>query len=106
MDWVAFPSQVDLPNSGTEPRSPALADGFFTTETPREPIVGKGLCDGLPCMAYILTDSLIKVFNASPLCQILCRNNNTQYMIYSHYNSVKCRHPCSTNKESRPREIK
>ena len=29
-----FPSPGDLPASGMEPVSPALADGFFTTEPP------------------------------------------------------------------------
>ena len=108
MEWIGlpFPSPVDLPNSGIEPRSPALAGGFFTTEPPWKPIIDIGLCNRLPCMAYILTNSLIKVFNASPLCQILCQNNNAHYMIYSHFNSVKCHHACFTNKEIRPRETK
>ena len=29
---LPFPSPGDLPNPGTEPVSPALAGGFFTTE--------------------------------------------------------------------------
>ena len=36
---LPFPSPWDLPNPGTEPTSPALAGGFFTTEPP-----GKRLC--------------------------------------------------------------
>ena len=32
-----FTSPEDLPRPGTEPRSPALTDGFFTTEIPRKP---------------------------------------------------------------------
>ena len=31
---LPFPSPEDLPNPGIEPTSPALAGGFFTTETP------------------------------------------------------------------------
>ena len=31
---LPFPSLRDLPNPGTEPSSPALAGGFFTTEPP------------------------------------------------------------------------
>ena len=31
---LLFPAQEDLPGPGTEPVSPALADVFFTTETP------------------------------------------------------------------------
>ena len=37
LEWVAFPSQGDFPNLGTEPVSPvspALAGRFFTTEPP------------------------------------------------------------------------
>ena len=33
---LPFPPQVDLSNPGTELSSPALADGFFTTELPRQ----------------------------------------------------------------------
>jgi len=31
---LPFPSPGDLPNPGIEPASPALAGGFFTTESP------------------------------------------------------------------------
>ena len=31
LEWVAFSPQVDLPDPGVEPMSPALAGGFFTT---------------------------------------------------------------------------
>ena len=34
---LPFPSPGDLPNPGIEPRSPALAGGFFTTEPPGKP---------------------------------------------------------------------
>ena len=40
LEWVAIPSPGDLPNPGIQPVSPvapALADGFFTTETPGKP---------------------------------------------------------------------
>ena len=36
---LPFPSPVDLPNPGIEPRSPALAGGFFT-EPPGNPTPG------------------------------------------------------------------
>ena len=36
---LSFPSPGDLPNPGIEPRSPALASRFFTTEPPGKPIV-------------------------------------------------------------------
>ena len=34
---LPFPSPGDLPDPGIEPASPALAGGFFPTETPRTP---------------------------------------------------------------------
>ena len=36
--WSGLPfSPGDLPDSGIEPASPALASGFFTTEPPGKP---------------------------------------------------------------------
>ena len=37
---LLFPPPEDLPNPGTEPRSPALAGGFFTAETLGKPVEG------------------------------------------------------------------
>ena len=34
---LSYPSPGDIPDPGIEPRSPALADGVFTTEPPGEP---------------------------------------------------------------------
>ena len=34
---LPFPSPGDLPDPGTEPRSPALRVGFFTSEPPGKP---------------------------------------------------------------------
>ena len=34
VEWVPFPSQGDLPDSGIELTSPALVGRFFTTEPP------------------------------------------------------------------------
>ena len=34
LEWVAFPSPGDLPNSGTEPRSPALEADSLPSEPP------------------------------------------------------------------------
>ena len=42
LEWVAISSPGDLPNPGIKPMSPvtpALADGFFTTELPGKPRV-------------------------------------------------------------------
>ena len=38
LEWVAMPFPWDLPHSGIEPISPALADGFFTTEPLGNPV--------------------------------------------------------------------
>ena len=35
--WLPFPASEDLPEPGIKPLSPALAGGFFTTESPRKP---------------------------------------------------------------------
>ena len=37
LEWVATSFSRDLPDSGIEPTSPALAGGFFTTEPPGKP---------------------------------------------------------------------
>ena len=36
---LPFPPPGDLPDSGIEPLSPALSDGFFATELPGKPVV-------------------------------------------------------------------
>ena len=38
---LPFPSPGDLPNPGIEPKSPALAGGFFTTVPPGNPYIGQ-----------------------------------------------------------------
>ena len=37
LDGLPFPSPGDLPDPGFKPKSPALAGGFFTTESPGKP---------------------------------------------------------------------
>ena len=42
LEWVAISSPGDLPDPGIKPTSPvtpALANGFFTTELPGKPLV-------------------------------------------------------------------
>ena len=39
---LPFPSPGDLPNPGIEPASPAVADGFFTTEPLGKPKTNRG----------------------------------------------------------------
>ena len=46
LEWVALPSPGVLPDPRTEPKSPALASGFFTAE-PRE-MPGSKNKGGLP----------------------------------------------------------
>ena len=36
---LSFPTLGDLPHPGIKPASPALVGGFFTTESPGEPVV-------------------------------------------------------------------
>ena len=38
LEWLPFPSPVNLSRSEIEPRSPALAGKFFTVEQPGKPI--------------------------------------------------------------------
>ena len=38
------PPPGDLPDPGIKPASPALADGFFTTEPPGKPQEGEDIC--------------------------------------------------------------
>ena len=38
LEWVAISSSGNLPNTGIEPMSPALAGRFFTTEPPGKPL--------------------------------------------------------------------
>ena len=45
---LSFSPPGDLPNSGIEPGSPALAGGFFTTEPPGKPHVNKN-CKKIQC---------------------------------------------------------
>ena len=42
---LPIPSPGDLPDPGMEPRSPALAGGFFTTESPGKPSEGVNSID-------------------------------------------------------------
>ena len=49
--WLPFPSPGDLSDPGIEP-SPALADGFLTTEPPGKTLVK------LYCILKILLDSI------------------------------------------------
>jgi len=37
LELVAFPFSMGIPDPGIEPRSPALAGRFFTTEPPGNP---------------------------------------------------------------------
>ena len=57
---LSFPSPGDRPNSGTEPMSPALAGGFFTTEPPGKP-------------------SSSGFYWASTLCHALCWRLRTEW---------------------------
>ena len=54
---LPFPSPRDLPNLGTKPTSPAspaLADGFFTTDPPRESSETPSKTQTLPLITYLI----------------------------------------------------
>ena len=46
---LPFPSPGNLPNLGIEHSSPALADGFFTTEPLAKPLFSPGIRDANYC---------------------------------------------------------
>ena len=52
---LPFPPPGDLPDPGTEPRSPALAGGFSTAEPPGKPQIPQATTEKIPC-ATIKTD--------------------------------------------------
>ena len=56
--WLPFPPPGDLPDRGIEPRSPALAGRFFTTEPPRKPsvyVLGRKKVKSLSCVWLFAT---------------------------------------------------
>ena len=61
---LPLPSLGDLPDPGTEPRSPALAGGFFTTEPPGKPFFclekAEHRSDKGICLALLLSYQQIK----------------------------------------------
>ena len=60
--WLPYPPPGDLPDPGIEPASlmsPALADGFFTTEPPEQlDIILKGVKSGLGICAQTYIDCI------------------------------------------------
>ena len=47
LEWVAIPFPRDLPNSGIEPASPALAGRLFTTDPPEAPVTIYHMLNGI-----------------------------------------------------------
>ena len=75
---LPFPSLGDLPNPGIKPRSPALADGFFTAE-PSGKEESKQLfllpsCYRLPVFAssWPIRSSCLGDFFGGPVVKTLC----------------------------------
>ena len=83
LEWIPFPSPVDLPNLGTEPANPSLLQEtgeFFIPEPPWKPIGSFGkesACQAgasgneslIPRQCYMLLDNLgarLPVFDPSP----------------------------------------
>ena len=50
---LPFPSPGDLPDLEIEPTSPALIDGFFTTEPPGLALPDKRKCLQAPCGQHL-----------------------------------------------------
>ena len=58
LEGVPFPSPEDLPNPGTKPMSPALADGFFTNGSPGKPCLGLHIsCGGNSFSSFLKKDA-------------------------------------------------
>ena len=58
---LPFPSPGDLPDPGIEPESPALAGGFFTTESPGKPLISlRGPLITSSELRYICKDNVSK----------------------------------------------
>jgi len=51
---LSFPSPGDIPDPGTEPKSPALARGAFTPEPPGKPLATLCCC----CLAVVSDSSV------------------------------------------------
>ena len=56
---LPFPSAGGLPDPGIEPRSPALAGGFFTTGPPRKPCGMLDDCRIPVLITFLLSSSLL-----------------------------------------------
>ena len=67
LEGVPFPSPEDLPNPGTKPMSPALADGFFTNGSPGKPCLGLHIsCGGNSFSSFLKKDAWKKIFFEIP----------------------------------------
>ena len=49
---LPFPPPTDLPDTGIEPMSPALAGGFFTTKPPGKPIYVNAILSIRPALPF------------------------------------------------------
>ena len=60
-DWsgLPFPSPRDTPDPGIEPRSPALAGGFFTSEPPGKPNIVHSEVKSLSCARLFATPWIV-----------------------------------------------
>ena len=58
LEWVAIPFPGELPDSGIEPTSSALASGFFNARPPEKPFL------------------LYQFSSVAQLCQTLCKPTN------------------------------
>ena len=56
---LSFPSPENLPDSGTELMSPALATGFFTTELPGKPRRVHHIAETLMNVSYLFLNKFL-----------------------------------------------
>ena len=73
---LPFPSPGDLPNSGTEPESPALQPDALTSEPPGKPITVRSIINNTPVPRPPQVPSSYRVFYGSiysfPLVRYSC----------------------------------
>ena len=86
---LPFPCPGDPPDPGMEPTTPALADGFFTTESPGKPYV------------YFITFLNQQKFRENSIFKVI--KNNLQWNII--YKKKKTKSLCCTRKTNTTLQI-
>ena len=79
LQWVAIPFPGELPDPGIEPRSPALAGGFFTSWATRKAWITKEFCS---TWTYTSSFSIKSKIVAGTLLNLLFTHINFFLFIY------------------------